>query len=318
ITEEKYVIKNIMASVKIVVERLAGFKHIVRIPSANISDSQTIFEALRETFDSCLNNGNAKIIVDLKNVRFPSSSLIALLIEATSRARKLDGDVKIINLSHTAKNNLATFSALSYLSVEKDEAYALQDFQDSEPVGVKAVMPSNDIVEDPLIEKFEDSFEELATAKNENSIQEVEETEKNAANGYHKRVKSTIKNLYTICDFVTQYAKTAGFNAKHVGKTKIAVYEACLNIVEHAYHSNPDNWIDVWVDYDDKLFTVIIQDYGEAFEGLNIKDYDVLSAMDHRQTGGFGLYIIRRSMDEIEYQSDKIRGNRLKLVKYIN
>ncbi|MFQ5750776.1 MAG: STAS domain-containing protein, partial [bacterium] len=100
-----------MASVKIVVERLAGFKHIVRIPSANISDSQTIIEALRETFESCLNKGNKKIIVDLKNVRFPSSSLIALLIEATSRARKLDGDVKIINLSHTAKNNLATFSA---------------------------------------------------------------------------------------------------------------------------------------------------------------------------------------------------------------
>jgi anti-sigma regulatory factor (Ser/Thr protein kinase) len=43
-----------------------------------------------------------------------------------------------------------------------------------------------------------------------------------------------------------------------------------------------------------------------------------MSAMDHRQTGGFGLYIIRRSMNEIDYQADRVKGNRLTLTKYIN
>jgi anti-sigma regulatory factor (Ser/Thr protein kinase) len=74
----------------------------------------------------------------------------------------------------------------------------------------------------------------------------------------------------------------------------------------------------VWVDYDDERFKVIVQDYGIGFEGLSLKDYDVMSAMDHRQTGGFGLYIIRRSMNEIDYQADRVKGNRLTLTKYIN
>ncbi len=306
-----------MAHSKIVIERIHGFEDVVRIPLANITDSKSIINILRVTFEECFNNGKTKILVDLKNLQFPSSSLIALLIEATSRARKFNGDVKIINISHSAKNNLATFSPLSYLSLEKDENYALQDFNDSINEDAKPIIPAVDIVDDPIIEKLQKSIEEPAIEKDVQKNREVKKTVTNAATSNHLRVKSMTNNLYEICDFVTNDAEKVGFNAKDIGKIRIAIYEACLNIIEHAYHSNPDNWIDVWVEYDSKLFTVVLQDYGIGFEELNTQDYDVLSAMDHRKTGGFGLYIIQRSMDKIDYKSDEINGNRFKLVKYI-
>lgn len=291
-----------MPTPNLVVEAIPGFDHVVRIPLGDLSDSQKVMAILQETFESCFSKGDTRMIVDLKNIHFPSSSLIALLIEATSRARRLNGDLKIVNLSHSARNNLTTFSPLGYLSLEKDESFALKDFQISVPEDSAATISTEEIAEDPILERLQGSLEEQALDEEKNE---------------HLRVKSSSNNLYTICDFVTNFAEKAGFNSKEIGKIKIAVYEASLNVIEHAYRSNPDNWIDVWVECENQRFKVIIQDNGIGFEGLKTTDYNVVSAMDHRQTGGFGLYIIRRSMDEIDYESDRVNGNRLTLIKYL-
>ena len=71
------------------------------------------------------------------------------------------------------------------------------------------------------------------------------------------------------------------------------------------------------MEVDSQKITIEIQDYGYSFEGINKKRYDVQSAMNKAQTGGFGLYIIRRSMDEIEYHPDEEQGNRLIMIKYL-
>ena len=45
--------------------------------------------------------------------------------------------------------------------------------------------------------------------------------------------------------------------------------------------------------------------------------YDVQEVMDKRRSGGFGLHIIRRSMDNVEYHPDLVNGNRLIMVKHL-
>jgi serine/threonine-protein kinase RsbW len=311
-----------MLKEELAVELIPGHEHVVRIVLAQSGESYEAVRALQKTLRTCLRDGKINFIVDLKDIRYPSTSLIAALIEATSKVRRRNGELKLLNVARSAKNNLATFSPLSYLAVEKDETFALQDFRVPESQENSAEVDTDDIVEDPLIEKLDRSYEDEVVERYSEIAEEIL-TEELTPKNYdtepenHLRVNSDPKNLYTICDFVTGFAEEAGFSAKDVGKMKIAVYEACLNIVEHAYHSNPDNWIDVWADFDNEKLTIIVRDYGKGFEGLNIEDYDVLEAMDHRQTGGFGLYIIRRSMDEVEYTSDEGRGNKLKMVKYL-
>ncbi|MCH8980638.1 ATP-binding protein [candidate division KSB1 bacterium] len=375
-----------MDSKKIAYEPIAGFDNVVRIPLEDIDDTHIVFQVLQDSFEICFRDGKTRIVVDLQNVQFPTASLIALLVEATSRARRLNGDVKIIHLSKSAKNNLVTFSPTSYLSLETEEKFALEDFQetfvpqdeilestrdeiidvpqqeingpvpeetyasipDETPEQVEdkttpiedQTSPTVDIVEDPFIEQLEGTFQNLK-AQSEPNIKETEQEEVPEPpvapeprkipgvaetpdpqetyedKRHHLRVKSIPKNLYSICDFVMDYAEKVGFDKKEVGKIKIAVYEASLNIVEHSYHSNPENWIDVWVEVDSQKITIEIQDYGYSFEGINKKRYDVQSAMNKAQTGGFGLYIIRRSMDEIEYHPDEEQGNRLIMIKYL-
>jgi len=377
-----------MDSQKVAYESISGFDNVVRIPLGDIDDTHIVFQVLQDSFEFCFQDGKTKIVVDLQNVQFPTASLIALLVEATSRARRLNGDVKIINLSNSAKSNLVTFSPTSYLSLETEEKFALEDFQETfvpqdeilegtqneiidapqqeisgpvpkeKPVSIpdeippqveakatpeEQTSPTVDIVEDPFIEQLESTFQNAQTqpepdpekidkeevqepsepppAQAPPDTQEVIETpepqETYLEKRHHLRVKSIAKNLYSICDFVTNYAEKAGLDKKEIGKTKIAVYEASLNVIEHAYHSNPENWIDVWVEVDAEKITIEIQDYGYSFEGISKTRYDAQSAMDKAQTGGFGLYIIRRSMDEIEYLPDEEQGNRLIMIKYL-
>jgi len=297
------------------IERVDGADHVVRITLQHNQDGQILCDMLHNSFEICLSNEDYQIILDMEQIQYPPSSLIVLLVEMTSRVRRLAGDIKFINLHHSARNNLATFSPISYLSLEGDEAYALEQFRKSAPKKKRPVeadpIPAADIVEDPIIEKIQSSFEEITQTQ----LDAAPVEEGPSDHRHHLRVKSETKNLYSICDFVVDVAAQAGFDAKQLGKTKIAVYEACLNVIEHAYHSNPDNWIDVFVEYDDTEFTIEVKDYGIGFTGFKDKNYDVMSAMDGRQTGGFGLYIIKRSMDELYYHPDKQNGNSLKMVK---
>ncbi|MBD3291121.1 hypothetical protein GF337_20105, partial [candidate division KSB1 bacterium] len=137
--------------------------------------------------------------------------------------------------------------------------------------------------------------------------------------GEKYKTQSNVENLYRICDFVIKRAKKAGFNKKELSKIKVTVYEACLNVVEHAYYSSiDDNMIEVKVGNDGEKFVIIISDWGKGFKFDPNKKYDVRQAVMDRKTGGFGLHIIKRSVDDVFYKTDTEKGNRLILVKYLN
>jgi len=104
---------------------------------------------------------------------------------------------------------------------------------------------------------------------------------------------------------------------KDISKTSITVYEACLNIIEHAYHSDPTKDIDVTVWYDDKRFVITLRDWGKSFDFDAMKPYDVHQAVADRRIGGFGRYIIKRSMDEVHYHADPVKGNTLVMTKLL-
>lgn len=268
-----------------------------------------------QQFAVCFDANNFNIILDMHKIKLPPTRFIVTLIEATCLARRMGGDIQLTNLNPSIRNNLVTFSPRTYLSLETSEQYALLDFGEtfesydkfdiSDNVITKGLI-SNDNIKDNLASKPE---EQIGKA---NSIHKLIAIARERI-----RVNSKVENLYKICDFVLEMAKKAGFDIRERGKIKVTVYEACLNVIEHAYFSNPDHWINVRVGYDQEKFIIIIQDWGESFKFDPSKPYNVEQAVKDRRTGGFGLHIIRRSVDEINYIDDPEEGNCLILVKYI-
>lgn len=263
------------------------------------------------------NTNKFNIVLDMEKINLPPTKFIVSLIVATSQARRMGGDIKLINLKPLTRNNLVTFSPRTYLSIETSERYALQDFGETF-VSYAEFDISDNIVSKGLISKAEtdtDVKHDIEQDEPPTSANPVLELITIAQDRI--RIYSKAENLYDICDFVLDKAEKAGFDIRERGKIKVTIYEAGLNVVEHAYFSNPDNWIDVHAGYDEKKLVIIIQDWGESFEFDPSRPYDVEQAVKDRRTGGFGLHIIRRSVDEIRYLSDPEDGNRLILVKYL-
>ena len=300
----------------------------IQVDFADNVDIKTTFESLAAYFSEMLTRGYSKWVINVDKIKFPSTSEIAFLISATHQARSKNGDLQIINASSKTRNNFVTFSPLSYLSLTHAEDL-IERYQpeDSTP---ETLYPSNDTsaktvmgdVAIPEVEsriaipQFEDNPVQSKQAP-EQIVHEPVETD-GSLKRYYLRTESIASHLYKICDFIVEHSIRAGIEEKQVTKSKIAVYEACLNVIEHAYKSRPDNWIEVWVEYDASVFRIIIQDYGLSFDNeRESKQYNVEAAMEQRRTGGFGLHIIERSMDEVKYHADQNNGNRLILTKYL-
>ena len=92
---------------------------------------------------------------------------------------------------------------------------------------------------------------------------------------------------------------------------------ACRLEYSSTHFSNPDYWIDVYAVEENNKFYIIIHDWGRSFEFDPNRNYDVEMAVKERKTGGFGLHIIKRTVDEMYYLNDKKVGNRLVLIKNI-
>ena len=282
---------------------------------APVKELLALFEAFCETH---LREHEANLIVDMSNMPYPSNNLIACLIANTFRARRLKGDIVIENLPTSARDNLMTFSALNFLglSVSARGTQALPVYQDppappEEDFDATALV---EIAESPLLHRLANEPKPASAPKITKPVY-VPEADMPS---FSTRAESTAARLYHLCDFVVGHAKQAGMRDKEIGKIRIAVYEACLNVIEHAYHSKPDNWIDLTVQYSKGRFIIIIKDNGISSELKPAQDYDVQEAVNARKTGGFGMHIIRRAVDSVEYFPSDIHGNRLVLSKNLN
>jgi len=87
----------------------------VRVRIAEGTDPNQSVETLQRLFDGLFRDGITRVFFDMKYVDFPNATLIAMLVQRTAEARRMKGDVRLLNLSLTAKNHLSIFSPLTYI-----------------------------------------------------------------------------------------------------------------------------------------------------------------------------------------------------------
>ncbi len=304
------------------IETIRASRRAVRLKVHGHENQQELGFALLKATDACLKVGCEEVIVDLSELHFPSSSFIVALFEATAHARRNHAELRLVNVQPTALNNFMCFSPLTYLRLERDEAALLEEIgaqEDQERPENPAQVPRTDSSGDGP-EQFElVVFDTPASQLLGRQVAEAGEPE--GDEGFIERksleVASRAEEIYAVCDFVVDMAARAGLDEREIGKIKISVYEACVNIVEHAYRSNPSGWIRATCGYDEAKLVIELEDAGEPFENWEIKPYDVEKAVHDRRTGGFGLHIIHRSMDEVDYYPARPNGNLLRMVKYL-
>lgn len=115
---------------------------------------------------------------------------------------------------------------------------------------------------------------------------------------------------------MTTKAVAAGFSDKEVEQLKIAVDEACTNVIKHAYNGEGEHVIDLAVLITKEKLTIRIRDRGRAFNPDTYAEPNLIQFAKSRKAGGLGVHIMNRLMDRVEY---KTTGdvNECCLVKYL-
>ncbi len=116
------------------------------------------------------------------------------------------------------------------------------------------------------------------------------------------RVAAVVENVPVVCEFVVEAARDVGLDERGIHYCRLAVDEACTNIVEHAYgHEGESNTFDVTCCQDDDQLVITIEDSGEAFDPTTQPDPKPNPAIEDLKPGGWGVFFIKKMMDHVAY-----------------
>lgn len=90
------------------------------------------------------------------------------------------------------------------------------------------------------------------------------------------------------------------FEEHRIAEFELAVDEAASNIVKHAYHGRPDQWIQLEAEAFPDRVTIRLHHLGDPFDASNVQEQDARTS----QGSGLGLSLIKRCVDEVRYYRD--------------
>jgi len=125
-------------------------------------------------------------------------------------------------------------------------------------------------------------------------------------------IKSRLDQIAKARNWIAEKAQAAGFSSDEVFALKLVVSEACTNIIRHAYEGAPEGDIILSVGIEGDKFSLTIRDFGKKFDLSQYKPPD----LDRPAESGYGIYLITKLMDEVEYDTSPPRGTVLRMVKY--
>lgn len=116
-------------------------------------------------------------------------------------------------------------------------------------------------------------------------------------------IAATVENIGTVTDFVDEQLEALDCPVKAQMQIDIAIDELFGNIAHYAYHPEVGN-ATVRVEVTEKPLAVIVTfiDRGVPYDPLNAAEPDITLSAEDRQLGGLGIYMVKKSMDEISYE----------------
>ena len=105
------------------------------------------------------------------------------------------------------------------------------------------------------------------------------------------------------------------FRSQLLNDVKLAVSEACTNVIKHAFHFDETKKFDLTIQVSSQFYYVQVIYEDRKFDPRAIPVPD----LDHIHEGGLGVYIMRNIMDLVEFSTDPPTGTVvLRMVKMID
>ncbi|NIR50166.1 ATP-binding protein [candidate division KSB1 bacterium] len=130
-----------------------------------------------------------------------------------------------------------------------------------------------------------------------------------------KTFKRNLNSLEEIFDFVNEFIADYKLDDTASYTINLAVEELFTNMVK--YGQNTKNDIQIELNKENNDLVISLTDYDvEPFDITKAKDVDVGQHLGERKVGGLGIHLVKKMMDEVNYEY-KNRTSKITLIKHL-
>ena len=114
---------------------------------------------------------------------------------------------------------------------------------------------------------------------------------------------------------IDSFARNVGFRKERVEDLKTAVAEACINAIQHGNKDQPDERVVVNMTFTKGSFNISVIDKGRGIPVPLPNDPNIERIVaDLDPPTGFGLFLIRRLVDHVDFNEKTTRGHSVRMV----
>jgi anti-sigma regulatory factor (Ser/Thr protein kinase) len=128
------------------------------------------------------------------------------------------------------------------------------------------------------------------------------------------KIEAKIENFDAVSDFLNAELEAADCSMKLAMQITMAAEEIFVNIAHYAYAPETGEAV-IRVRVSDEA-VIEFEDCGKAYNPLEKDDPDITLGADERQIGGLGIFMVKKSMDSVNYRYENGK-NILTLTKRI-
>ena len=111
-------------------------------------------------------------------------------------------------------------------------------------------------------------------------------------------------------------AKRMGFTEDRIEDLKTAVAEACLNAIEHGNKMDTNTKVGITLTVEESKLQVSVKDQGKGIDQVSTPSIENKIEGEDKPRG-WGIFLIKRLMNEVTFEPSPEGGNVTKMVIYL-
>ena len=122
-------------------------------------------------------------------------------------------------------------------------------------------------------------------------------------------LEAKIENIPVLTDFIDEQLQALDCPMKAQLQIDVAIDEVFTNIASYGYPEG-DGMATVRIDFDadTRMVSIAFEDNGIPFNPMEQPEPDVTLPIEKRQIGGLGIFLVRKTMDDVDYRREDGRN----------
>jgi serine/threonine-protein kinase RsbW len=121
-------------------------------------------------------------------------------------------------------------------------------------------------------------------------------------------MRNNLKGLATLIDEASAFLESQSLSGTALYKANLVMEEVLTNIVKYGFEDSTEHEIKVLLTVDEDSLAIRFEDDGREFDPLAVPPPVMKKSLEDTNEGGLGVYLVRKSVDSIEYRRDQSRN----------